>query len=141
MRERGRRAALATWGLALAVTALAGCTGTASSLLSRERSGRPAWIAEPGEGVSAAAGEHIRGPVAQEELAIARARDEFARRHGVRVSNEMTSELRVSGQTAVSSGQSTSTQSVNNTEVRAAVRAKWRDPATGVLWVWLVPTK
>jgi len=35
---------------------------------------RPVWIDNPGNGVSASAGMHVRGPVAQEELAILRAR-------------------------------------------------------------------
>ncbi len=116
---------------------LAGCVSTAK----KETSSRPAWISEPGDGVSAAAGEHINGRVAQEELAIARARDELARRMGVRVSNVMSSELTVAGQSAVSSAQSQSTQQVTGAEVRASVKAKWLDTSSGLLWVWLVPVK
>jgi hypothetical protein len=122
---------------AAASLALAGCVSTGK----KESSGRPAWIAEPGDGVSAAAGEHINGRVAQEELAIARARDELARRMGVRVSNVMNSELTVAGQSAVSSAQSQSSQQVTGAEVKASVRAKWLDTSSGLLWVWLVPVK
>jgi hypothetical protein len=127
--------------LALAVAGgamLAGCVSLGPKDAADER---PAWIGEPGDGVSAAAGEHIHGRVAQEELAIARARDELARRMGVRVSNVMSSELTVAGQTAVSSAQSQSTQQVTGAEVTAAVRAKWLDRSSGLLWVWLVPVK
>lgn len=138
--QPGRRR-LATAAAAGALAALlAACGGGTRGNVARS-DGRPAWIDEPGDGVSAAAGEHIRGPVAQEELAIARARDELARRLGVRVSNQMSTELRVAGQNAVSSSQSVSTQSVSGTEVSASLRAKWRDPSSGMLWVWLVPTK
>ena len=121
--------------VAAASLGLAGCVSLGPK---DSASARPAWISEPGEGVSAAAGEHIHGRVAQEELAIARARDELARRMGVRVSNVMSSELAVAGQTAVSSALS---QQVTGAEVKAAVRAKWLDTASGLLWVWLVPVK
>jgi hypothetical protein len=116
---------------------LAGCV----SMGKKAASNRPAWISEPGEGASAAAGEHINGRVAQEELAISRARDELARRMGVRVSNVMSSEMVTAGQTALTSGSSQSTQTVTGAEVRAAVRAKWLDPDSGLLWVWVVPVK
>jgi hypothetical protein len=122
---------------AVASIGLAGCVTVGK----KETSSRPTWISEPGDGVSAAAGEHINGRVAQEELAIARARDELARRMGVRVSNVMNSQLTLVGQTAVSSAQSQSTQQVTGAEVKAAVRAKWFDANSGLLWVWLVPVK
>jgi hypothetical protein len=132
------RRQMTTLAVAAASLGLAGCV----SLGKQDRAdARPAWISEPGEGVSAAAGEHINGRVAQEELAIARARDELARRMGVRVSNVMSSELAVAGQTAVSSALSQSTQQVTGAEVKAAVRAKWLDTRSGLLWVWLVPVK
>jgi len=53
----------------------------------------------------------------------------------------MSSELAVAGQTAVSSALSQSTQQVTGAEVKAAVRAKWLDTSSGLLWVWLVPVK
>jgi len=124
--------------VAAASLGLAGCVSLGPK---DSASARPAWISEPGEGVSAAAGEHIHGRVAQEELAIVSAREELARRMGVRVSNVMSSELAVAGQTAVSSALSQSTQQVTGAEVKAAVRAKWLDTASGLLWVWLVPVK
>jgi hypothetical protein len=130
-----KRRLVTAW--AVASLGLAGCVTVGK----KETSSRPAWISEPGDGVSAAAGEHINGRVAQEELAIARARDELARRMGVRVSNVMNSELTLAGQTAVSSAQSQSTQQVTGAEVKAAVRAKWLDTNSGLLWVWLVPVK
>ncbi len=121
--------------------AAAAFTGGCVSTGRKQASGRPDWINDPGEGASAAAGEHINGRVAQEELAIARARDELARRTGVRVSNVMSSDMVAAGQTAITSAQSQSQQTVTGAEVRAAVRAKWLDTNTGLLWVWVVPVK
>jgi hypothetical protein len=116
---------------------LSGCVSMGGGLAKGDD--RPAWINEPGDGVSASAGDHVRGRQAQEELAISRARDEYARRYGVRVSNQMSSEMAVAGGRMSSTSQSNSTQSVDNKEVQAQVKAKWLDKATGALWVWLVP--
>jgi hypothetical protein len=51
---------------------------------------RPVWIDNPGNGVSASAGMHVLGRAAQEELAIARARSEFAKRYGVAINADLT---------------------------------------------------
>lgn len=100
---------------------------------------RPAWINDPGDGVSASAGFHVRGEQAQEELAITRARDEYAKRYGVLVTSEhLTSQL-VMGERATSVSAKEIREEVNQKEVKASVRAKWKDPDNGVLWVWLVP--
>lgn len=101
---------------------------------------RPAWIDNPGEGVSAAAGYHVRGVQAQEELAIARAREEYAKRYGVKVSGELRTEQRVTDQGATMTSQSTGVQAMDGNEVKARVRAKWLDPNSNFLWVWLVPS-
>lgn len=102
---------------------------------------RPAWINDPGEGVSAAAGFHVRGAQAQEELAITRARDEFAKRYGVVVSSEhLTSQLVVGDRVSAVSAKDIR-EEVNRKEVKATVRAKWEEPETGLLWIWLVPAK
>ena len=106
-----------------------------------EAKNRPAWINDPGEGVSASAGFHVRGGQAQEELAITRARDEFAKRYGVVVSSEhLTSQL-VVGERVSSVSAKDIHEEVNQKEVKATVRAKWKEPDTGVLWIWLVPAK
>ena len=102
---------------------------------------RPAWINDPGDGVSASAGFHVRGVQAQEELAITRARDEFAKRYGVVVSSEQSTQQLVVGERASSVSAKDIREEVNQKEVKATVRAKWKEPGTGVLWVWLVPAK
>lgn len=100
---------------------------------------RPAWINDPGEGVSAAAGFHVRGTQAQEELAITRARDEFAKRYGVNISSEQATSQIVVGDRMSSVSARDIREEVQQKEVKATVRAKWNDPNTGMLWVWLVP--
>jgi hypothetical protein len=100
---------------------------------------RPAWIDNPGNGVSASAGIHIRGKVAQEELAIARAREEFAKRFGVSIKSVQTfSTAVVNGRSSTVSSQ-VAREDSQQVDVRAVVKAKWRDPANDALWVWLVP--
>ena len=103
------------------------------------KSARPSWIDNPGEGVSAAASYHVRGVQAQEELAIARAREEFAKRYGVKVSGELRTEQLVTNQGATMTSQSSGVQTMDGNEVKAMVRAKWLDPKSNFLWVWLVP--
>ena len=102
---------------------------------------RPAWINDPGEGVSAAAGFHVRGTQAQEELAITRARDEFAKRYGVNISSEQATSQIVVGDRMSSISAKDIREEVQQKDVKATVRAKWHDPNTGMLWVWLVPAK
>ncbi|MBI5006988.1 MAG: hypothetical protein HZB95_07660 [Nitrosomonadales bacterium] len=100
---------------------------------------RPAWIDNPGNGVSASAGMHIRGKVAQEELATLRAREEFAKRFGVSIRSAQTLSTTVSNGRASTVGSQMAREDVQQVDVKAVVKAKWRDPASDVLWVWLVP--
>lgn len=99
----------------------------------------PAWIEQPGDGVSASAAIHVRGRAAQEELAIARAREELAKRRGVTIDSASRIEQHYrAGRLATDSGKQIS-ETVSGIEVRSRVQAKWLDPDTGVLWVWVVP--
>lgn len=101
---------------------------------------RPLWIDNPGKGVSASAGTHIRGKVAQEELAILRARDEYAKRFGVKIESSQTMTTTVGGGRSSTVGGQVSHEELKQVEVKAEVKAKWRDPNTDVLWIWLVPS-
>ena len=101
--------------------------------------GRPAWIDNPGNGVSASAGMHVRGPVAQEELAILRARGEFAKRFGVNIKSAQSYSTTVSNGRASTVGAEIAHEDSQQLDVKAMVKAKWRDPESDVLWVWLVP--
>lgn len=102
-------------------------------------SGRPAWIDNPGLGVSASAGFHVNGRQAQEELAITRGREELAKRQGVVVNSDHSTRQSVSGEISSSVSDKQITEQVRDKEVRAVVKAKWTDPVNGVLWVWVVP--
>ena len=132
--------AFAACGLIGVLSLLTACGNMAANGKKPDKN-RPAWINDPGEGVSASAGFHVRGEQAQQELAISRARDELAKRYGVRISSEQaTSQLVVGGRMSSVAAKNIR-EEVNQIEVKAAVRAKWQDPDSGVLWVWLMPSK
>ena len=100
---------------------------------------RPAWINNPGNGVSASAGMNVRGRAAQEELATLRAREEFARRFGVSVNSAQSTDTSVTnGRTYTVGSDSANTNSSQN-DIKAVVKAKWLDQERDELWVWLVP--
>ncbi len=100
---------------------------------------RPAWIDNPGDGVSASAGTHVKGRVAQEELAIARARVEFAKRFGVAIDAGQTTATQVANGRSSTVSTAVSTEETRQMDVKAMVKAKWLDVERDVLWVWLVP--
>lgn len=116
---------------------LAACN-TFSSV--NDNSVRPAWIDNPGSGVSASAGMHVRGKAAQEELAILRAREEYAKRFGVKIEASQTMTTTVAGGRSSTVGSQVSHEALRQVDVKAEVKAKWRDPNSDVLWVWLVPS-
>lgn len=126
--------------LLLSITLLisTGCT-TLPGKSEKVSETRPAWILQPGEGVSASAGFHVKGRQEQEDLAVSRAREEFSKRYGVKISSDHSIQQVVANdrQTAVS--QKDIREEVRDNEVRATVKAKWFDPESGHLWVWLVP--
>ena len=101
---------------------------------------RPAWINNPGNGVSASAGMHVRGRAAQEELATMRAREEFAKRFGVAINASQSMDTSVTNGHAFTVGTDSANENTQQKDVRAAVKAKWIDPDSDELWVWLVPS-
>jgi hypothetical protein len=101
---------------------------------------RPAWIDNPGNGVSASAGMHVRGRAAQEALAILRAREEFAKRFGVSIRSVQTLSTTVANDRASTVGSQTAREDLQQNDIKAVVKAKWHDPDSDVLWVWLVPS-
>jgi len=100
---------------------------------------RPAWIDNPAGGVSASAGTHVRGRVAQEELAILRAREEFAKRFGVSITAVQSIDTTVNNGRAYTVGSGSTNENTQQTDVKAVVKEKWLDTDSDVLWVWLVP--
>jgi hypothetical protein len=135
LRPLPRAAALAL--MLAAALALGGCLASGK----REAgNGRPAWIDQPGEGVSAAAAFHVMGRQAQEELAITRAREEYAKRYGVTVSSDHVMQQSVTQNQSATRSDKKVTETVRDKDVKARVAAKWLDP-DGTLWVWLVPAR
>lgn len=120
----------------LASILLLACTANVKVLGSE----RPAWIDNPGNGVSASAGMHVRGPVAQEELAILRAREEFAKRFGVNIKSAQILSTTVANGRSSTVGADVAHEDSQQIDVKAVVKAKWHDPDSDVLWVWLVPS-
>lgn len=124
------------WFITLTSLLLSACASPAKEV----GNGRPAWIDNPGNGVSASAGMHVRGEVAQEELAILRARNEFAKRFGVNIQSAQILSTTVANGRASTVGAEVAHEDSQQVGVKAMVKAKWRDPDSDVLWVWLVPS-
>jgi len=102
---------------------------------------RPDWIDNPGNGVSASAGYHVRGKTAQEELAIQRAREEYAKRFGVNIDSVQMVSTTVANDRSSTVGTKNTQEVTSQKDIKSMVKAKWRDPNTDVLWVWLVPSE
>jgi hypothetical protein len=100
---------------------------------------KPAWIDNPGNGVSASAGMHVRGRAAQEELATLRAREEYAKRFGVSINAIQSMDTTVTNGRAYTVGADSANENTQQNDIKAAVKAKWIDPDSDELWVWLVP--
>jgi hypothetical protein len=101
---------------------------------------RPDWIDNPGNGVSASAGMHVRGGAAQEELAILRAREEYAKRFGVSIQSVQSFSTTVANDRANTVGSHAALEDTRHDNIKAIVKEKWRDPDSDVLWIWLVPS-
>lgn len=133
--------------LTLACTGNAHADGWFSSLFGNKQTEtapavdpRPSWIDNPGDGASASAGMHVRGRAAQEELATQRAREEFAKRYGVTINSEQQFSTTVANERASTVGEHVAHEQTKQSDVKAVVKAKWRDPDSDVLWVWVVPS-
>lgn len=100
---------------------------------------RPAWINNPGNGVSASAGMNVRGRAAQEEMATLRAREEFARRFGVSINSTQSTDTSVTNGRTYTVGSDSANTNSSQTDIKAVVKAKWLDQERDELWVWLVP--
>lgn len=122
-------------GLLLCAWLLSACS------LTPQASSPPKWVHEPGDGVSSSAGFHAKGRQAQEDLAVSRAREEFSKRYGVKISSDNTITQVVANDRATAVSQKDIREEVRSNEVRAVVKDKWRDPVSDTLWIWLVPYK
>ena len=100
---------------------------------------RPLWIDNPGIGVSASAAVHVHGRTAQEQLAILRAREELAKQRGVKIDSQNINNQDVHNDRSISTSSKQIEETVSGAEVKAAMKEKWLDPGSQVLWVWVVP--
>jgi hypothetical protein len=123
----------------VAIGCLASCSSVQRNTPSENL--RPAWIDKPGDGVSASAGMHVMGRVAQEELALSRAREELAKRSGVTISSEHEVQQFTQNDRSSTTASKTIREDVKDREVKAVLKGRWLDPVTGAIWVWVVPVK
>ena len=134
--------------LSVSIPAIVGCNASMPAIpgvtkaknASIDPDARPDWINNPGNGVSASAGSHVKGKVAQEELAIQRAREEYAKRFGVTIESEQVSSQTVANGRANTVGQKVTHEETKQSDVKAQIKSKWRDPNSDTLWVWLIPS-
>jgi hypothetical protein len=101
--------------------------------------GRPAWIDNPGNGVSASAGFHVGGRVAQEELAVLRGRTAYAKGMGVSIQSEQISSMLATNSNFSSVSRQDTREDTKQVDVKVVIKEKWHDRVNDVLWVWLVP--
>lgn len=97
---------------------------------------RPAWIENPGAGVAVSANTNIYGKVAQENLAINRARDALANKYPVSLAQEVV----IANRNVIDTGMG----GINpNSKVtfytHGVIKAKWLDKISDKLWIWMVP--
>lgn len=119
----------------LLMMSLSGC----QSVPDKSAEPPPAWIENPGDGAVGSSTTHIKGRHYQEELAISRARERLAARHGVTISSVSNIEEKVRNDTLFVKSDHEIRQFVPGTEVKATVRAFWHDQVSDTLWVWLYP--
>jgi hypothetical protein len=124
----------------LAALLLSGCISLEPPPPPPATNAKPAWIDNPGNGVSESAGFNVMGSAAQEELAISRARAEFANRFGVDVESVQLTQTTVHNDQASTDSQHNTQIVTSQKDVKARVKEKWRDPVNNILWVWLVPS-
>jgi hypothetical protein len=113
---------------------------TACANVGHVENARPSWIDNPGKGVSASAGLHVGGRVAQEQLAILRGREEYAKRFGVNIQSEQVTTTAVINDRSSTASLNVTHEDSKQSDIKALVKEKWREPDSDVLWVWLVPT-
>ena len=84
--------------------------------------------------------DDLASPVETRALAILRAREEFAKRFGVSIRSVQTLSTTVANDRSSTVGSQTAREDLQQNDIKAVVKAKWHDPDSDVLWVWLVPS-
>lgn len=99
--------------------------------------GPPEWLLNPGDGVVASCGFHIKGHHAQQECAIQRARERLASRQGVEVSSVSQLTTRVHNDRESVTLNKETREKVNQVTVKARVRESWYDVQRDEYYVWV----
>lgn len=118
-----------------------GCATVSGNNTISASSARPDWIDHPGEGVSASAAFHVKGRAAQEELAVSRAREELAKRQGVLIDSQNNIQQQYASERLSTVTDKQIQETVTGIEIKSQIKAKWFDPETEILWVWVVPER
>ena len=101
------------------------------------KQGQPEWLLNPGDGVVASCGFHIKGHYAQQECAIQRARERLAARQGVEVSSVSQLTTRVHNDRESVTLNKETREKVNQVTVKARVRESWYDAQRDEYYVWV----
>lgn len=101
------------------------------------KQGQPEWLLNPGNGVVASCGFHIKGHYAQQERAIQRARERLAARQGVEVSSVSQLTTRVHNDRESVTLNKETREKVNQVTVKARVRESWYDAQRDEYYVWV----
>ncbi|WP_420589281.1 hypothetical protein [Bacterioplanoides sp.] len=101
------------------------------------KQGQPEWLLNPGDGVVASCGFHIKGHYAQQECAVQRARERLAARQGVEVSSISYLNTRVKNDRSSVSMDKETLEKVNRVTVKAKVKETWYDAQRDEYYVWM----
>lgn len=108
-----------------------GCTATTV------KQGQPEWLLNPGDGVVASCGFHVKGHYAQQECAIQRGRERLAARQGVEVSSISYLNTRVRNDSSSVSMDKETLEKVSGVTVKAQVKARYYDVQRDEYYVWM----
>ncbi|MEA3228413.1 MAG: hypothetical protein U9P38_04990 [Campylobacterota bacterium] len=98
---------------------------------------KPSWIYNNEGGAVGMCGPHMNGIAAQEESAQNRARTQLALDKLAEVDATVTDKQQENGAFSNSSSKVDS-KIVSKTTVSSHVKDSWRDPQTGIYYVWMV---
>lgn len=101
------------------------------------KQGPPEWLLNPGDGVVASCGFHIKGHYAQQECAIQRARERLAAREGVEVSSISYLRTQVSNDSSRVSMDKETLEKVSKVMVKAQVKERYYDAQRDEYYVWM----
>lgn len=101
------------------------------------KQGQPEWLLNPGNGVVASCGFHIKGHHAQQECALQRARERLAARQGVEVSSISYLNTRVKNDNSNVSMDKETLSKVTQVTVKAKVKESWYDAQRDEYYVWM----